>query len=484
MTTTTAEKPTLWTRLAFGIGGVAEGVKNNGFEYFLLFFYSQILGVPAPLVFTALMVALVVDAISDPIVGYWSDNMRTRFGRRHPFMYLAVIPVGVTYFFTWNPPAGFSTDQLFIWLVFFTIAVRLSFTFYEVPSSALVPELTQDYDARTSLVSLRTFFGWFGGLSIQIFLLFFLLGPSETNPSGYFHLPGWSLYGTVAAVIIFCAAAISSLGTHARIPYLKPPPPQRDLTIRKVFGEVFESISNPSFRALFLASLFGLVASGVSASLNQYVNGYFWGFTTTQTAGLTVSVYLSAIIALVVAPFAGKMLGKKRAALVIGVLAFTIAPAPVFARLLGFMPPPGSEALYNIVLWITVIDLALIIATQMLIGSMVADIVEDSEVQTGRRSEGVFYAGISFIRKLAQASGVFVASVVLTVAGIQEGARPDEVSADALQSLGWGYATTLFSVWMLMMLCVSFYKISRESHGENLRLLRERDTAAAASEAP
>jgi Na+/melibiose symporter-like transporter len=102
-------------------------------------------------------------------------------------------------------------------------------------------------------------------------------------------------------------------------------------------------------------------------------------------------------------------------------------------------------------------------------------VVEDSEVQTGRRSEGVFYAGISFIRKLAQASGVFVASVVLTVAGIQEGARPDEVSADALQSLGWGYATTLFSVWMLMMLCVSFYKISRESHEANLAKLAARE---------
>jgi glycoside/pentoside/hexuronide:cation symporter, GPH family len=475
MTSASLDKPSLWTRLAFGVGGAAEGVKNNGFDYFLLFFYSQILGVPAPMVFFALMIALVIDAISDPVVGYWSDNMRTRFGRRHPFMYLSAIPVGLTYFLTWNPPAGLSTEQLFAWLVFFTIAVRLSFTFYEVPSHALAPELTADYDARTSLISLRTFFGWFGGLSIQIFLLFFLLRPSETNPSGYFYLDGWHTYGTVAAIVIFLAAIISSTGTHARIPYLKAPPPQRELTMRKVFAEIFETVSNRSFRALFLATLFGLIATGVSATLNQYVNGYFWGFTTTQTAGLTLSVYASAILALIIAPLVGRTLGKKRGAMIIGVAAFTIAPAPVFARLLGLMPPPGSDALFQIILWVTVFDLALIISTQMLIGSMVADIVEDSEVQTGRRSEGMFYAGISFIRKLSQASGVFVATIVLTMAGIREGARPEDVDEASLQTLGWGYAVTLFSAWMLMMLCVSFYRISRESHAANLEKLAARE---------
>jgi GPH family glycoside/pentoside/hexuronide:cation symporter len=137
-----------------------------------------------------------------------------------------------------------------------------------------------------------------------------------------------------------------------------------------------------------------------------------------QTAGLTDRrLHQPQYWHLIIAPIAGKVFGKKRGRLSIGVLAFTIAPAPVFARLIGIMPPNGSDALYNIVLTVTIFDLSLIIATQMLMGSMVADIVEDSEVQTGRRSEGIFYAGISFIRKLAQASGIFVATLVLTFAG-------------------------------------------------------------------
>ncbi|MEO0587462.1 MAG: MFS transporter [Planctomycetota bacterium] len=87
MTAQTARKPGVWTKLAYGFGAVGDGVKNNGFEYFLLLYYGQVLGVDFALVGAALLIAMIVDGFTDPIVGYWSDNLRTRFGRRHPFMY-------------------------------------------------------------------------------------------------------------------------------------------------------------------------------------------------------------------------------------------------------------------------------------------------------------------------------------------------------------------------------------------------------------
>ena len=275
MSTVTTSKPSLATRISFGIGGAAEGIKNNGFEYVLLFFYSNILGVDAGLVALVLLIALIIDAISDPVVGYWSDNMRTKLGRRHPFMYGALIPIAVTYYFAWNPPAGMSGNELFFWLLTCTIAVRLAFTFYDVPSTALAAELTQDYDARTSLMSIRYFFGWFGGLTIQILLFRFLLVPTEETPIGVFNVAGWNTYGSVAAICIFITALICTAGTHAHIPNLKAPPPARKLTLGTIFKEIFETISNPSFRALFLATLFGLIASGISATLNQYINTIF-----------------------------------------------------------------------------------------------------------------------------------------------------------------------------------------------------------------
>ena len=88
-------KPGLLTRIAYGVGGAAGGIKNNGFEYVLLLFYSQVLGLPAVLVVLAMGIALVLDAISDPVVGYWSDNWRSKYGRRHPFMYATLVPVAI-----------------------------------------------------------------------------------------------------------------------------------------------------------------------------------------------------------------------------------------------------------------------------------------------------------------------------------------------------------------------------------------------------
>ncbi|MBY9068482.1 MFS transporter [Hyphomonas sp. WL0036] len=472
MAATDAVKPGFLTRLSFGIGGAADGIKNNGFDYALLFFYSNILGVDAGLVGAALMIALAVDAVSDPVVGYWSDNLRTRFGRRHPFIYAALIPTAVVYFLTWNPPAGLTANELFPWLVFTTIGVRLAFTFYEVPSSALAAELTQDYDERTSLMSLRYFFAWFGGLTIQILLFRFLLVPTEETPIGVFNIAGWNTYGLISAFCILGAVLICGAGTHSHIPNLKSPPAARQLTLGRIFREIFETISNPSFRALFLATLCGLVATGISATLNQYINTIFWEFDNTEIANLTMGVYISAILALIIAPIVGKTVGKKRGAITIGILAFTIAPLPVILRLLGFLPPNGSPELFPIILTITIFDLSLIIATQMLMGSMVADIVEDSELQTGRRSEGIFFAGISFIRKLSQGAGVFTASIVLHVANMSQGGGAAAATEESVRSLGWGYAISLLTAWTLMIICISFYRISRESHADNLARLK------------
>jgi Na+/melibiose symporter-like transporter len=467
-------KPGFLTRLAFGVGGAAEGIKNNGFDYVLLFFYSNILGVDASLVGMALLVALVVDAISDPVVGYWSDNLRTRFGRRHPFMYAALIPVALAYYLTWNPPEGMDGNALFPWLVAMTIFVRISFTFYEVSSQALAAELTQDYDTRTGLMSLRYFFAWFGGLTIQILLFKYLLIPTPEIPVGVFNVGGWNTYGSIAAVCILVAVFLCAVGTHSHIPHLKAPPAARKLTLSRIFAEIFETVSNPSFRALFLATLFGLMATGISATLNQYINTIFWEFDNDQIAGLTMGVYVSAVLALIIAPIVGKTIGKKKGAIGVGVLAFTIAPMPVILRLLGLLPPNGTESLYTFVLAVTIFDLALIITTQMLMGAMVADIVEDSELQTGRRNEGIFFAGISFIKKLSQGGGVMIASVVLSVAGLSQGGGAAAAGANSVGALGWGYAVSLLTAWPLMIIAVSFYRISRESHEQNLAALAAR----------
>ena len=159
----TATSLPLRVKLAYGLGSAAYGIKDNGFAYFLLLFYGTVVGLEPALAGTALLIALLVDAVSDPVVGYWSDNTRSRLGRRHPFMYASALPVALCYFLLWQPPE-LSNQGLFLYLLAFAILIRTLITFFETPSSALMPELTQDYDERTTVQAWRHFFGWAGVL--------------------------------------------------------------------------------------------------------------------------------------------------------------------------------------------------------------------------------------------------------------------------------------------------------------------------------
>ena len=140
------------TKFYYGFGSISFGIKNNGFSYFVLFVYSSVLGLPAWMAGLALNLVLFADAITDPLVGYYSDRLRSRWGRRHPFMYAAAFPVAITYFFLWTPPESLTDWQLFSYLLACASVIRVFITFYEIPSVSLGPELTDNYVDRTCLL--------------------------------------------------------------------------------------------------------------------------------------------------------------------------------------------------------------------------------------------------------------------------------------------------------------------------------------------
>lgn len=471
----TAGAPSMWTKLAYGFGSVAYGVKDNGFNYFLLMFYSQVIGVDARLVGLAITTALVLDAFAHPIVGYWSDNLRSRWGRRHPFMYAAAIPVAATYFLLWNPPRGWAPDQLFLYLLVMAVLIRQLINFYETPSAALVAELTDDYDQRSSLLSFRYYFGWTGGnlMSVLMFMVLFPAFATAAIPNGQFNRDAYELYGIIASGLIFLGIMVSALGTHSRIAHLRPAPPKRRLTLGTVFREIFETIGNRSFFALFLAALLGAVATGLSAALAFYFTTYFWNFTPQQTGWVTVSVFASAIIGSVMAPIVTRTIGKKRGAMIIGIIAFIGSPTPIMLRLAGILPGNEHPLIFPFVVTTVMIDTGLIICFQILSSSMLADLVEQAELKTGRRSEGLFFSAVTFIRMCVQGLGVMTASFVLAAAKFPTGAAQGQVPEDSLWRLGAYYAPTILAIWMGMMAVMATYKLSRTDHEENLRKLAE-----------
>jgi glycoside/pentoside/hexuronide:cation symporter, GPH family len=468
-----ARRVSLGTKLAYGFGSVAFGVKDNGFAFFLLLYYNQVLGLPQRWVGFGIMVALVLDAVSDPIVGYLSDNLHSRWGRRHPFMYASALPVAVSYFFLWNPPSALSGGALFAYFLCMAVLVRTFITFYEIPSAALVAELSPDYDQRTSMISFRFFFGWWGGLTIAVLAYSIFLQPNEVHAVGVLNPGGYRTYGFVASIIMAAAILISSLGTHRHIPHLKQPPPPQPLTVRRALREVRETLLHRSFVTLFAAAFFGSMAAGLSAALNIYFNTYFWELTSDQITVLVIAYFPAALAALFMTPRLSARLDKKPAAIVVSLLAITLSPVPIVLRLLGWFPANGSPALLPMLLLFGIVEVTLLISSSILVSSMVADVVEDSEISTGRRSEGVFFAARSFVQKAVSGVGIFLSAVLLSVIDFPANARPGEIDASIIDRLGRVYAPALVILYLISLAFLSAYRISRASHEENLRRLGE-----------
>src|SRR5690554_5910419 len=253
-TSHSAGKLPLSLRLLYGSGTIAFGVKDQGFNALLMLFYNQIIGLPAAWVGAAIMIAMIADALFDPLLGEYSDNVRSRWGRRHPFMYASALPIALFYLLLWSPPEA-SHGAQFAWLVTTAILVRFSISLYEIPSTALLAEFSSDYDERTKLVAARFFFGVCGGLAMTVVTFGYFLQPTPAQPVGHLNASGYTTYAWAAAAIMLVSVLISSLGTQKQALKRPAPPPRDKILVRQMLREMLGILVHPSYISFLLAAL-------------------------------------------------------------------------------------------------------------------------------------------------------------------------------------------------------------------------------------
>lgn len=468
-TTTPPAKAGFGTSVLFGLGSLAFGIKDNGFQTFLLLFYNQVVGLPAQWVGLAILVALFLDAFIDPIVGQISDNLRTPWGRRHPFMYASAIPLGLSYLLLWNPPHA-PPEVLFFYLLGVAIVVRACIALYEAPSQALAPELTTDYQQRTLLLGMRVFFAWFGGLAMYVLAYTLLLKVDATHPIGV--ASGYQSYGLVAALIMVFSILISALGTHRRIKTFTVPP-KREKHERNTIKEMFSALSHRSFLAVLASNFFSAAATGVAFSMSLYFYNFFWVLTREQIALFGFVNFASALVAVPLARFFSHR-DKRRAIISLFLIGLAISIAPMTLRLLHAFPENGAPSLFPLLTSFSFVGLALMIAASMIGYSMIADVVEDNQLKSGLRSEGLFFASNSFVLKAVSGVGVFMSGVILAVVHFPQGAAAQPAShidPDIVRNLALVYLPSITLLYVIAALCLLGYRITREKHEENLRTL-------------
>lgn len=450
------------TMLAYGFGASAYGIKDFGFSTLLLFFFNQVLGLPAVQVGLALAAALILDAFIDPLIGSLSDRTRSRWGRRHPWMYAAALPIVASWLLLWNPPE-LSEGALFVWLFVMAVAVRATVSAYEVPSQALSPELSADYDERTRIMAYRYLFGWLGGMAILMLSYGVFLAPKLGQTNGLLNRDGYIGFSICAAGLMLLAILVSAIGTHNQIPGLLKPEGQGH-SIRAHFRELGETIRNRAFVILMGAGLCYYTAQGISFALSNYLYTHAWGFRGSDFQWLGVVLIAGALGAFLVAPRLARRIGKPLAGTIFMVGAAFLLVSPYVLRILGFFPEPGSPALLPVLLSIFAVNALCGISSTILGASMLADVVEQSEIKTGRRAEGVFFAGGFFIQKCTTGVGLLVAGGILSFIHFPENAEAGTVASATIDELTMIFAACYLTLGLGAALLYSRFPFGKAEH--------------------
>ena len=457
----------------YASGAVANGVKGDAFTFFLLFFYSNVIGLTPGLASLAIFIALMVDAFTDPIMGMISDRTNHRLGRRHPYFLLGIIPMSLSYFmlFSIQSSWGLSQQQLFVWMLTFIILTRLGMTIFEVPHRSLGSEMSRSYTERTSIFAAREMLGWLGGLfnAFLAYTVFFKDTPE--------YIPGtqnpepWIYYGMTGAALMCISVLVTYFGTLKYRSNTKIK--TQAFTLRLIFSQLLIALKNKSFLIFFFGYLFIAVSWGMGSSLQIYMNTYFWEFKSIMLASFLGIYVLSTFTAFIVVPRLVQFLEKRSILLFAISLAALVPPIPIFLYINEILPSSGSWNLFFALAPFVYFANTCLSSSAIIRESMLGDISDEVELESNLGQQGLMFASSSLIGKLNTGLGILVAGLALEFIGFPQGS---EVTPNADQIFNLAMIQGPF-VALLMIIpfgIFSFYSIDRQKHQKILSQLEAR----------
>ncbi|NEQ32835.1 MAG: MFS transporter [Leptolyngbya sp. SIO4C5] len=455
------EKLDLTTRLAYGTGEIAGAIPSSTTALFLIFFLTNVAGLSPILAGSAMFLGKVWDALSDPVIGWLSDHTQSRLGRRYPWMLGGAIPLAIACILCWRVPATTSQWGLFAYYVAASILAYSGFTCVMLPFSALAAELTQGYDERITLISFKSAFS-IGG-SIFALAMAQILFTQIAEPERQYQLLGLGSAVLVILAVLGCVA-----GTYKRYRLVQKYRPQMaTATTLPLWQQVRIAASNRPF--LWVAGLYLFSWTGVQISVVVLL--YFvvdWmGLSKSHFVWMALVVQATAVAATFLWNWIGRHSDKRT-------LYFLGAPFIVVAQIGLFVIQPGQIG------WMYGLGVLAGIGTAtvyLVPWSMLPDVVDFDELNTGQRREGLFYSSVVFLQKMGIALAIFITSQVLAWAGYIA-TSADEAAVIQPDSALWTIRIIIGPISAIAiavgLIFAYYYPITRQVHTEILLQLRER----------
>jgi sugar (glycoside-pentoside-hexuronide) transporter len=411
------------------------------------YFLTQIADLRPLLAGLVPLVGRAVDAFTDPLMGRISDQTRWRSGRRRPYFLLGAIPYGISFALLWSEAPFDSQLGIFAWYTFAYCLLSVSATVLSVPYLAILPEMATDYDDRTSLNTYRTVgatLGVFGAVSIRPVAEAFGGGPT-----------GYALVGLVFGI----ALALPWLAVH-RVTFERAD--ARAMASETSFRQGLRTVfSHATFTRLTWLYIFGRIAMDLSGALLILFITYWLG--RTEDFELVMLIFLSSVM--LALPFWLKLSrGRDKAVIFVWGSAWWMLVCigqafiqPDWPRwvFMFFIPLAGAGfALVDLMPW-----------------SMLGEVIDEDELHSRERREGIYNGVFTFLRKLGGALGVFLVMSILDVAGFRKGEEQTELVRQTIRFLSAGGPAFFLAlaIWM-----ARDYPLTRAAHARIREVLASR----------
>jgi len=432
------------TKIAYGVADLGISLLTASIQFFLLIYYTDILLIDPKIAGTALLVGKFTwDAINDPLFGFLSDRTKSRWGRRKPYMLFGAIPFGLAIWLMFSLPAGLTGVTAFFAILGTFLLVDTAQTLVSVPYYALSAELTYDYDERTSLISIRMIFtvlGYIMGAAITTVIAGIFMNLGWTKTAAY------SGTGAVFGVVAIITMLITVFGVkEAPNPDLQPAKMPAWPQIKHVFK------NKPFVQYIIMSAIISISFTLLTALLPYYLT---YQLHMADQIPLVMLVMLGTIaIFLLPWRFASKKLNKGPAyALGLGIASLAILvtfflpekPTPIIYGV-GFVAGLGFSAQY-VFPW-----------------SMIPDVIEVDQAQTGERHEGIYFGVNSFLGKLTTALGAAVAGWSLSLSGYVANIAQTE---RALFGIRFFFAIVPVIAFAIALPLLIWYPITRQKHDQ------------------
>jgi GPH family glycoside/pentoside/hexuronide:cation symporter len=464
-------------QLAYAGGSTLDTVVNTSLNIFLLFYVTTACGLGAGMAGAAIALGLIVESVLDPLIGIYSDNLHSRWGRRLPFMAFGLPSLLVAYVLLFSLPDTADQWLLFTLVALLSAATRITLSLFNLPWLAAGAEISDDQRERERLVTLR--------VAAAVVVSFVTVGVGFglyfKGTDGLAHRGNYPAYALTMAAIMLVAGLVA-MAAVKRTLGRQHATESKPITAASLLEEFRELLRSRSFRILFGVALLFAAAQGVTQSLNLHAYTFFWRFTAEQTQAVNLALPGGLMLGILFAAPVISRLELRTSALIglAGIIAMQAGPPSL--KLAGWLDLQGSP-LAAVLVGCSVAGGAMATLVVIAVMTMITNAADEHEVLFGVRREAAYFAGWTLAYKMAGALGTLLSGVALQaidfpVQQVKEQGMSIVLPESMSNALGLFYGPGAAVLSVLSLLLLSTFHLDRKRHAGLMATLAARRSAA------